>query len=159
MAGSVLVTGAARGFGRALLDVFLNDGWRVLALTRRETDAERLNAALPERFTAFAADVTSEQVGERIRQVLDREREALKLLVNNAGRSGSLMSIDALDAVALGDMLDLHALARGRRRPVRAGGAALPAASRARTAGERELASGIAAAKRPRPLSRRPLLL
>ena len=114
MAGSVLVTGAARGFGRALLEVFLNDGWRVLALTRRETDAERLNAAFPERFTAFAADVTSERVGERIRQVLDREREALELLVNNAGRSGSLMSIDALEAAALGDMLDLHCLGAAR---------------------------------------------
>lgn len=114
MAGSVLVSGAARGFGRALLEVFLNDGWRVLALTRREADAERLNAAFPQWFTAFAADVTSEHVGERIGEVLDSEQGALELLVNNAGRSGSLMSIDALEPVALGDMLDLHCLGAAR---------------------------------------------
>ena len=107
---SLLVTGAARGFGRALSEVFLRDGWRVFALVRRDPDVELLTAMHAERLIAFKADVCRGDAGRRIRRVLDAEGGALDLLVNNAGRSGTGMSIDALSAQELKSLLDLHCL-------------------------------------------------
>ena len=123
---SILITGAARGFGRALCDCFNDAGWRVFALVRADADARAMNGAGGEGITAFAADVCSDDAGERIREVLEAEGGALDVLVNNAGRSGAGMSIESLEREQLESMLDLHCV--GAMRCARA---ALPFLERA----------------------------
>ena len=59
---SVLITGAGRGLGLALTQVFLKEGWTVYALVRKEEDASNLKTANLQRCIPIISDVTSETV-------------------------------------------------------------------------------------------------
>jgi NAD(P)-dependent dehydrogenase (short-subunit alcohol dehydrogenase family) len=81
---SVLVTGASRGIGRAIVDRFEMGGWRVAACARA---LEHLSEN-PADFK-FACDVTDpEAVRDCIAAVM-REVGAIDALVNNAGLASS----------------------------------------------------------------------
>jgi NAD(P)-dependent dehydrogenase (short-subunit alcohol dehydrogenase family) len=81
---SVLVTGACRGFGRELLEVYRGRGFTLFPLVR---DA-RIAAALSEADGCYPirADVGEAGVEEAIREALEARTSALDLLVNNAGQ-------------------------------------------------------------------------
>jgi NAD(P)-dependent dehydrogenase (short-subunit alcohol dehydrogenase family) len=79
---SVLVTGAARGIGRATTLQLAAAGWDVVAGVRQQADGDALAAAHPERITPVLLDVTDDQ---RV-AALDAELPSrLDALVNNAG--------------------------------------------------------------------------
>jgi NAD(P)-dependent dehydrogenase (short-subunit alcohol dehydrogenase family) len=76
---TVLVTGANRGIGRALVDALLARGARRVYAGARDT--RRLREPADHRVTPLALDVTSgRQIGAAVEQV-----EQLDLLINNAG--------------------------------------------------------------------------
>ncbi|UXI00391.1 SDR family oxidoreductase [Photobacterium sp. TY1-4] len=88
MAKHVLITGANRGVGLALVDVYLADGWQVYACCRLPGQA----AALQQRrqahpaLTLLALDVTDHAAITALsRQLAD---VSLDLLINNAGYYG-----------------------------------------------------------------------
>jgi NAD(P)-dependent dehydrogenase (short-subunit alcohol dehydrogenase family) len=79
--GSGLVTGAARGIGRAICLSLAGDGWEVYAGVRRPEDGASLVASAPS-IVPVVVDVTVE---EQVR-ALDRSLPArLDAVVNNAG--------------------------------------------------------------------------
>jgi NAD(P)-dependent dehydrogenase (short-subunit alcohol dehydrogenase family) len=84
----VLVTGANRGIGRALIDRFLAAGAACIATARHETEAQRLAAELApygERARVERLDITD---ADRVRELRDRVRRLehrVDVLVNNAG--------------------------------------------------------------------------
>lgn len=83
-----IVTGASRGFGKALTAALLDRGWAVVGDARRaaelETTAAELNSA---RLIALPGDVT--QASHRDSLVAAAiDAGALRLLVNNASRLG-----------------------------------------------------------------------
>jgi NAD(P)-dependent dehydrogenase (short-subunit alcohol dehydrogenase family) len=82
---SVLVTGAARGFGRELVDVYRGKGWTLFPLVRSPEAAAAWAATDPERCHPICADVGLAGVEEEIARVLEARTGALDLLVNNAG--------------------------------------------------------------------------
>ena len=59
-----VVTGAARGFGRAIAQGLIDEGAHVVALDRSWDTSETL-AASPERLLQLEADVTDEAALER----------------------------------------------------------------------------------------------
>jgi NAD(P)-dependent dehydrogenase (short-subunit alcohol dehydrogenase family) len=65
---SVLITGANRGFGRALLDYYSSSGWRVVPLVRNVEIAERLGTDVPN-CTPIVGDVTHDNVGTAVKGV------------------------------------------------------------------------------------------
>jgi NAD(P)-dependent dehydrogenase (short-subunit alcohol dehydrogenase family) len=83
-----IVTGASRGFGRAVTAALLDRGWAVVGDARRafelETTARELNSA---RLIALAGDVTD---ASHRAALVDAATGAgpLRLLVNNASRLG-----------------------------------------------------------------------
>ena len=92
-AGTVLVTGASRGLGRALVDTYANAGWKVIACMRSvpapTADGpvvhQRLDVADPDSIAALA---------QRLNGM------AIDVLINNAairGDTGGLASLDADD--------------------------------------------------------------
>ena len=85
MTPSVLITGASRGFGRELLEVFAEREWTTYPLVRDADAAARLGASLGARCHPIVADVTSDDVGRAIAEELGRHTRSLDLLVNNAG--------------------------------------------------------------------------
>ncbi|HTX45213.1 MAG TPA: SDR family NAD(P)-dependent oxidoreductase [Solirubrobacteraceae bacterium] len=80
--GSVLITGASRGIGRAAALGLAHDGWDVYAGVRRETDGADLGAEGGPRLVPIPLDVTDDQ---QIAALVDRLPERLDAVVNNAG--------------------------------------------------------------------------
>ncbi|MHB0970981.1 MAG: SDR family NAD(P)-dependent oxidoreductase [Thermoanaerobaculia bacterium] len=79
---SVLVTGAARGFGRALVDVYRRRGWTLFPLVRTRADAEDLAAG---NCHPIVADVGTAAVEDAIASTLGAHATALDLSIDNAG--------------------------------------------------------------------------
>jgi NAD(P)-dependent dehydrogenase (short-subunit alcohol dehydrogenase family) len=79
------ITGASRGFGRALARAALEAGDRVAATARRPEQLDDLAAAYPDRLQALALDVTDvAAAGAGIRDARQRFGR-LDVIVNNAG--------------------------------------------------------------------------
>ena len=80
----VLISGASRGLGKALLEAFVAAGAsEVLAGTRRQEDRDALQREFPERVTPVQLDVTNDSDIEAVRGL-----DAIDILVNNAGVAG-----------------------------------------------------------------------
>ena len=79
---SVLVTGASRGIGRAIVEHLASSGWDVIAGVRSEQDAAAITAVAPQRVSAVILDVTdADDIAKLSASLPDR----LDALVNNAG--------------------------------------------------------------------------
>lgn len=82
---TVLVTGAGRGIGRAIVQVMAQQGAQVAAADVDMDSSERLAAALPTKSLALCMDITS---SEKVRSGVEKTIEyfgQLDILVNNAG--------------------------------------------------------------------------
>ncbi|MDR3659995.1 MAG: SDR family NAD(P)-dependent oxidoreductase [Mycobacterium sp.] len=79
---SVLVTGAARGIGRAIAEHLAAAGWDVIAGVRTEADAAAVVALDPQRISAVILDVTDAGQVEALSAALPARLDAV---VNNAG--------------------------------------------------------------------------
>ena len=79
---SVLVTGAARGIGRAVVEHLASTGWDVIAGVRSEEDANAITKVDPQRVSAVILDITN---AEHIAKLPDALPSRLDAVVNNAG--------------------------------------------------------------------------
>jgi NAD(P)-dependent dehydrogenase (short-subunit alcohol dehydrogenase family) len=79
---SVLVTGAARGIGRATVLRLAAAGWEVIAGVRQERDADELLRAAPGGVATVPLDITD---AGQVAALDQRLPERLDALVNNAG--------------------------------------------------------------------------
>lgn len=98
-----LVTGASRGFGRAIAAAFLEAGASVALVARpsadlNETaDALGASAALGQQVLALPADLARpDETGDLLARVLDRFGR-LDVLVNNAGITGPIGALETCD--------------------------------------------------------------
>ncbi len=95
--GTVLITGASTGIGRASAMHLDSLGFRVLAGVRKAEDAESLGAEASSRLTPILIDITdASSIAEAARQVEALAPTGLDALVNNAGiaLTGPLEFID-----------------------------------------------------------------
>ena len=91
----VVVTGGARGIGRAVTEAFLGAGAQVAICGRSEPAHDGLPAAGGRRATFVRADVRhAEQASAMVRGVADRWGR-LDVLVNNAGGSPAVPAAEA----------------------------------------------------------------
>ncbi len=77
---TAIVSGAGRGFGRAISVALVSAGWHVVGVARTETDLESLRAEVGDRFTPCPGDATDEELGALL---IAHHRP--QLLVLNAG--------------------------------------------------------------------------
>jgi NAD(P)-dependent dehydrogenase (short-subunit alcohol dehydrogenase family) len=82
---TLLITGAARGIGRALCQEALRRGWSVVGSVRDSVTAEALKAEFGARFQALVFDVTDAAAVAKAAASLDRP---IDILINNAGVIG-----------------------------------------------------------------------
>jgi len=84
-----IVTGGARGIGRAIVTALAVAGANVVIADAREADAQataaEIQKELGSRILAVGADVTNLQDMERVRDATLRDFGAIDILVNNAG--------------------------------------------------------------------------
>ena len=82
---SILITGASRGFGRELLDVYAQRNWTVFPLVRKPEVANELSREYAPRCFPIVGDVSLDSVEAAITDVLSKHCESLDILINNAG--------------------------------------------------------------------------
>lgn len=106
--GSVVVTGAASGIGRAVAMTLLQEGWRVLALDRNEAalDLLRKEVTGPGTLVTHVIDVT--RTGDVARII--SETQSLRGLVNCAAVGDNTPFLD-LDLHSLRALIELNVFA------------------------------------------------
>ena len=86
---SVIVTGGARGIGRAIVNAFAEAGADILIADLRYADAKiaalNVSETYHRRAVAFETDVTNHQAVERLRDEAMRQFRKIDVLVNCAG--------------------------------------------------------------------------
>ncbi len=109
MSRIALVTGGGTGIGASIAVALAADGWSVVVCGRRLAPLEDVAAAHPSlTIHPVVADVTDEvQVARLFADVVDRFGR-LDLLVNNAGRGGSVVPIDEVDVAEWRAVVDLN---------------------------------------------------
>lgn len=80
-----LVTGASAGFGRAISERFLRDGYRVIAAARRLEPMRELQRKYGDAVLPVSLDVRDEQAVVSLRESLPPAWRDIDVLVNNAG--------------------------------------------------------------------------
>ena len=84
---TVVVTGASKGIGAAIVRRLVADGFRVVAGVRRTEDAEALRGGLGERVLPTLLDITNQDAVAAAAELAGGEvgDRGLAGLVNNAG--------------------------------------------------------------------------
>ncbi len=95
MTGTILITGASSGIGRATAEHFAANGWQVGALARRAEPLQEMAAAAGS-IVPLAADVTDAAAVEAAVAQLVEKTGRLDVLFNNAGMFGAAELIDDL---------------------------------------------------------------
>jgi NAD(P)-dependent dehydrogenase (short-subunit alcohol dehydrogenase family) len=103
----VLITGASRGLGQALVACYHARGWQVLALVRTEADAAALRQGWPG-CHAIVADVAQGEVSEIVAAAVRAHGQTLELLINNAGNVARGKRIDDVDPDEVAALLEVH---------------------------------------------------
>jgi 3-oxoacyl-[acyl-carrier protein] reductase len=98
---SVVITGAARGIGRATAERFFDEGAGLILVDIVPLEKTELSSAFPERMHYVQADLTTEAGRKAVTDAM--EEKGVHVLVNNAGitRDASAFKMDgaAWDAV------------------------------------------------------------
>jgi len=79
----VLITGAARGLGRAMTEQYLSQGWWVIASDINA--AELQSRPLHEKLWSLSMDVASDESVNHVFAEVEKEKITINLIINNAG--------------------------------------------------------------------------
>lgn len=85
MEKTVIVTGAAKGIGKAIAQNLVNSGYKVLAVDPDEVNGRALEKSLPGKLDYAAIDICDETAVAALFSQLQKEGTHLYGLVNNAG--------------------------------------------------------------------------
>lgn len=112
MAGTILITGATSGFGRAIAEKFAENGFNIVITGRREDRLLEIKATLEESYGVtvhmLQFDVRDkEEVTEAING-LRSKIDTIDILVNNAGLAAGLGTIDEGDFEDWDVMIDTN---------------------------------------------------
>jgi NAD(P)-dependent dehydrogenase (short-subunit alcohol dehydrogenase family) len=103
---SVLITGASRGFGRELADVYTRRGWTTFPLVRDPVVAKAWAGS--GRCHPICADVGSPAVESAVSAALANHNGGLNLLVNNAGDVRKLRWLPETAAEDVQELFRVH---------------------------------------------------
>ncbi|MFN0161972.1 MAG: SDR family NAD(P)-dependent oxidoreductase, partial [Burkholderiales bacterium] len=113
MTGTCLITGGARGIGRATALAAARDGWDVAINYRERADAAQdvvaQARALGRKAVAIRADVALEADIVAMFRQAESELGPIRGLVNSAGISFN-NRVESLDAAALGRMMQVNVI-------------------------------------------------
>ncbi len=105
---SILITGASRGFGRELLDVYASKHWTLFPLVRNPRVAEHLAKQYAPHCFPIVGDVSSDTVGSAITDILTKHATSLDLLINNAGHIVKNRGIHGVASDDLAEHFNVH---------------------------------------------------
>ena len=103
-----MITGASRGFGRALLNTYLEQGWTAIPLVRYiNTILDAVNK-YPGKCFPVHGDVTADNIGHAIKTIFSEKKLTLDVLINNAGYIKKLRSFEETVPEDMKALFDVH---------------------------------------------------
>lgn len=87
-----VVCGASSGFGRAIAELLLDEGAKVIAVARRKSKLQELEEAFPDLATTVAGDLTDDDTHNKIEVAIGNNR--LHGVVINAGGPPALTPLE-----------------------------------------------------------------
>lgn len=94
---TVLITGAANGMGKAIVETFVNEGASVVGFDRAATELDTLRNSLGSRFVPVVGDVTSPRDNATAVTAALDTFSALDVFVGNAGVWDFATPLESLD--------------------------------------------------------------
>ena len=107
-AKTAFVTGATSGFGRAIAEHLLRDGWRVVATGRRAERLQPLRDAFGDAVHVAAFDMRDDDAINAAIAALPAEFAHIDLLVNNAGLALGTAPAQRADLAQWRQMIDTN---------------------------------------------------
>ena len=98
---NIVVSGASRGIGFALVNYFANKGHRVLAISRNITTLEKIDN---NNVVAFQADITIANDLKKVSSYISDNWKEVDILINNAGK----LVHKSFDKTTYQDFLDVY---------------------------------------------------
>ncbi|WP_392566551.1 SDR family NAD(P)-dependent oxidoreductase [Utexia brackfieldae] len=93
----VLVTGASSGFGEAICQKLVADGFKVIGTARRFDKLKQLQQTLGDAFLPIQLDVTDKSAIDHLNQLIPDNFKPIDVLINNAGLALGLEPAYAAD--------------------------------------------------------------
>lgn len=118
----VLVTGASRGIGKSIAEMFNEAGARVIGTATTEGGAQKITEALAGKGKGVMFDVTDATAADALIQSIVKDEGKIDILVNNAGITRDALSMRLTDenwnAVLEADLTGAFRLVRAALRPM-----------------------------------------
>lgn len=118
----VLVTGASRGIGKSIAEIFNEAGARVIGTATTEGGAQIITEALAGSGKGVIFDVTDATAADALIQSIVKDEGKIDILVNNAGITRDTLSMRMTDenwnAVLEADLTGAFRLVRAALRPM-----------------------------------------
>lgn len=105
---SVLITGTNKGLGKELLNVFLENGWFVYAVSRKINSFQDITDAYKNSCIPIEGDVTNDDVAIRINRAIKENTSSLDVLINNAGIAELCFGLENVDPIDLENHFKVH---------------------------------------------------
>ena len=93
-----LITGSARGIGRAIVELFCQEGATVIISDIRDEEGSQLSKILCDKGEYLHLDVRNENEWQSVSKYLSDKYKSINILVNNAGITGFLETSGPFDA-------------------------------------------------------------
>lgn len=104
----VLITGATGGIGKALIEVFYKNSWKILAVGRNQNILKKLKEKYKEKLDIYSVDIEIEKNIDELFKSL--EGQHIELLINGAG-IGELGYFKDISYEAEKKMIDINIIA------------------------------------------------
>lgn len=104
---TIIITGASSGIGKSVAEKFIDAGWNVALIARRQEKLDEV-AGSHKNALPLAADVTDETAIEAAFEKATQHFGRIDVLFNNAGMFGPMGPIDEISVDAWRQVVDLN---------------------------------------------------
>lgn len=105
---TALITGASSGFGKACVEAFIQEGYKVIAIARRKERLEELKNRYKDQIYTLCIDVRKQKEIFEAIEKLPNEFKEIDVLFNNAGLALGVEEFDKLSMEDIETMVDTN---------------------------------------------------
>lgn len=105
---TALITGASSGFGKACVEAFIQEGYKVIAIARRKDRLEELKNQYKDQIYTLCIDVRKQKEIFEAIEKLPNEFKEIDVLFNNAGLALGVEEFDKLSMEDIETMVDTN---------------------------------------------------
>lgn len=98
---NIIITGTSRGIGFEMAQLFANNGYQVLALSRNEAPLKKVNN---QNITTISVDLSNDEDLKKITDFVSSTWNQVDILINNAGK----LTNKPFEALSSQDFLDVY---------------------------------------------------